>query len=299
MVSERESQRAARPLAPPRLEEPVVLPDAGPAPRPAVEASPTVDRRLVSLLSPGTMEAEQYRALRHLIEQFHKSASLTVVAVTSPGAGDGKTTTAINLAGALAQDPAARILLVDADLRAPALPQRLGLDAFHARGLVDAILNPRLGLDDIVQRVAPFNLSVVPAGRRPGVPYELLASPRFGELLDAARRAFDYVILDSPPLVLFPDCRLLGQWVDGSLLVVAAHRTPRRMVEEALALIDPAKLVGLVFNADDRALSSYYGDDGYAYRYRQDDAVVTNGHKPGRLRALWSRKPRQVRGRRT
>ena len=295
-VVEREPERPAPPrpdaeapvparLAPSRTEEPVRLAEVGPAPLPVVEASSGVDGRLVSLLSPGTMEAEQYRALRHLIEQFHKTASLGVLAVTSPGAGDGKTTTAINLAGALAQDPGARVLLVDADLRAPALPQRLALDPVRGRGLVDAILDPRLGLEAVVRKAPPFNLSVLPAGRRAGVPYELLASPRFGELLDDARRAFDYVILDSPPLVVFPDCRLVGQWVDGFLLIVAAHRTPRKMVEEALGLIEPAKLVGLVFNADDRSLSSYYGDQ-YAYRYRQEEAVSTNGHGSGWLQSL-------------
>jgi protein-tyrosine kinase len=289
-----------RPPSSPRVDGPAPGTGAAPAAAPAETPAPgRVDGRLVSLLSPGAIEAEQYRGLRHLVEQFHKTASLTVLAVTSPGAGDGKTTTAINLAGALAQDPAARVLLVDADLRAPALPQRLGLGSTAERGLVDAILDARLRLEDVVRRAAPFNVSLLAAGRRPGVPYELLASPRFGELLDGARRAFDYVVLDSPPLVLFPDCRLMGQWVDGFLLVVAADRTPRKLVEEGLALIEPAKLMGLVFNGDRRALSSYYGD-GYASRYRQDDPVAANGHGAGWLGSLWrGRARRPARPRRT
>jgi len=247
-----------------------------------------MDEHLVSLLSPGSMEAEQYRALRHLIEQLHKSAGLTVLVITSPGVGDGKTTTAINLAGALAQDPAARILLVDADFRGPTVPQRLGLDTGGERGLVDAILDPRLSLEAIVRHAAPFNLSVLTAGRRPGVPYELLASPRFGELLESARALFDYVILDSPPLVLFPDCQVVGRWVDGFLLVIGAHRTPRKMVEEALNLFEPDKLVGLVFNGDDRPLSGY-GGDSYAYGNRQGDAAGTNGRGSGWFRGRQGR----------
>src|SRR4029079_18216104 len=77
--------------------------------------------------SPATFEAEQYRALRHTIEQRHRAAGLQVIAVTSAAVGDGKTTTAINLAGALAQAADARVLLVDADLRRPALGGLLGL----------------------------------------------------------------------------------------------------------------------------------------------------------------------------
>jgi len=78
-----------------------------------------VDDHLVSLIAPAAFEAEQYRALRHMVEQLHKARDLRIVAVTSPGVGDGKTTTAINLAGALAQVPPNRGLLVDVDLRRP------------------------------------------------------------------------------------------------------------------------------------------------------------------------------------
>jgi capsular exopolysaccharide synthesis family protein len=252
-----------------------------------------MDDHLVSLLNPGSMGAEQYRSLRHLIEQFHKSAGLTVLVVTSPGVGDGKTTTAINLAGALAQDPAARVLLADADFRGPSVAQRLGLDTTGARGLADAILDPGLGLEAIVRHVAPFNMSVLTAGRRSGVPYELLASPRFGELLESARGRFDYVILDSPPLVVFPDCQVVGRWVDGFLLVIGANRTPRKMVEEALNLFEPDKLVGLVFNGDDRPLSGY-GGEAYAYRDRNADAARINGHGSGWFRGRRSRRARAL-----
>src|ERR1044072_1181514 len=86
-----------------------------------------VDDHLVSLVAPAPFEAEQYRALRHTIEQLHKSRDLSIVAVSSPGVGDGKSTTAVNLAGALAQAQDARVLLVDADLRRPSLSKLLAL----------------------------------------------------------------------------------------------------------------------------------------------------------------------------
>ncbi|PYM81533.1 MAG: hypothetical protein DME13_19860 [Candidatus Rokuibacteriota bacterium] len=195
------------------------------------------------------------RALRYEIEQRHKSNDLSVVAVSSPGAADGKTTTAINLAGALAQSPDTRVLLVDVDLRWPSLATRVGLGDIGGPGLVDAILDPTLSLPAVVHTRPHLNLSVVTAGRRRATPYEVLKSPRLGELLTEARRRFDYVIVDTPPLVSVPDCRVIGKWVDGFLIVVTAHRTARKLLEEALQVMEPAKIVGLVFNEDDRHLS--------------------------------------------
>ncbi len=221
------------------------------------EAPDGVEEHLVSLLAPTSFEAEQYRALRHLIEQLHKSADLSVVAVSSPGGADGKTTTAINLAGALAQAPDARVLLVDADVRGAALATRLGFDDRGGPGLVDAILDAKLTLEAVVHVRPHLNLSVLPAGRLPSAPYEVLKSPRVGELLAEARRRYDYIVLDTPPLVSVPDCRVIGKWVDGFLIVVTAHRTARKLLEEALNVTEPAKIVGLVFNGDDRHLSRH------------------------------------------
>lgn len=227
-----------------------------------------VDPHLVSLIAPESPEAEQYRALRYAVEYVHKAGKGTAVGVCSPTPGDGKSITAINLAGALAQDPKARVLLVEADLRQPAvtLEDRLALGSVAGRGLVDAISDPSISLEEAVQRLAHFNLSVLPAGRRSTTPYEALKSPRFGELISQARQRYDYVILDAPPVVPVPDCRLIAGWIDSFIMVVAAHRTPREAVEEALALIGTERTMGLVFNNHDRSAVRYYGY-GYGYGY--------------------------------
>jgi succinoglycan biosynthesis transport protein ExoP len=78
-----------------------------------------------------------------------------------------------------------------------------------------------------------------------------------------ARRDFDCVLVDTPPSLLLPDTRLIERWVDGIVLVVAAHKTPRKLVAEALNVLDPAKMLGVIFNADDQPTSSYYGYYGY------------------------------------
>jgi len=217
-----------------------------------------IDEHLVSLLAPTSNEAEQYRTLAHTIDLMHKDFGLHLLAVTSPTAGDGKTTTAINLAGTLAQAPEARVLLVCADLRKPSVMGHLGMAGTQTLGLVNAILGSAQTLNQAVQHLKRFNLSVLLSGPCPADPYEVLKSHRLGELLQEARQHYDYIVVDTPPLLLVPDCRIIGKWVDGFLMVVAAHKTPRRLVEEALNLMDPSKLVGLVFNYDDRALPGYY-----------------------------------------
>ena len=252
-------------------------------PQPPADSADGVDDHLVSLVAPGAFEAEQYRALRYTIEQFHKMRDLRIVAVTSPGVGDGKTTTAINLAGALAQAHEARVLLVDADLRRPAVGNLLALGGSDAPGLVNAILDPSLTLEQVARPRPPFNLSVLSAGQMPPSPYEVLKSPRLGELLDEARRCYDYIVLDAPPLCPVQDCRVIAHLVDGFLLVVAAHHTPRRLVEEAFNVVERGKMLGLVFNGDDQPPSSFYGHYGY-YRGNPYAAKTSpNGHDRGRL----------------
>lgn len=216
-----------------------------------------MDPHLVSLLAPTTFEAEQYRVLRHLIEQMRQETSTQVIGVSSPGVGDGKTTTAVNLAGALAQAPDVRVLLVEADLRRPALARPLGLPEEGIKGVVDLILYPHLPFDAAAVRLPQYNLSILLAGSVPPAPYELLKSPRVARLFEEARRQFDYVVVDTPPVIPLPDCRLLKKWVERFILVVCAHRTPRRSIQESLEVIDPAKILGLVFNADERAGAAY------------------------------------------
>lgn len=249
--------------------------------QPVTEVFQGVDEHLVSLVTPAAFEAEQYRALRHIVEQLHKTADLNVVAVSSPSVGDGKTLTAINLAGALAQGAEARVLLIDADLRRPSLDHRLGMMDTSGPGLVDAILDPGITLDQVVHPRRPFNLSVIRAGQTPPSPYEVLKAPRLGELLQEARRQYDYVIVDTPPLTPIQDCRVIGRWVDGFLVVVAAHRTPRRLVKEALTRLDQAKIIGFVFNQDSGSLSRRYTRYGQGSLYSGQPA--SNGHRAAAL----------------
>jgi len=217
-----------------------------------------LDDHLASLLSPNSFEADQYRVLRQFIERVRAGKEIKVLGVTSPAAGDGKTTTAINLAATLAQSQGARVLLVDADLRRPFVAASLGLGTdTNGPGLAGAVVDDGLALETVIRKT-PYNLDVLPAGVPPDNAYEVLDSGCLGRLLADARSSFDWVVLDMPPVLLVPDCRLMSQWVDGYLVVVVAHRTPRRLLAETLNAIDQSKVLGIVFNGDERQLSGYY-----------------------------------------
>jgi len=220
-------------------------------PRPAEE--------IVSLRKPNSPEAEQYRALRDTIERKRRDNGMRVLAVTSAGPGEGKTVTNLNLAGALAQSPGTRVLVVDADLRRPAVARYLGLSDERSLGLADILADETCSLASAVRRLDAINVSVLLPGRAHPKPYELLASPRMETVLDDIRRQYDFVLMDTPPVLPVADCRALGRWVDGFLFVVAAHRTTRKMLGEAIRQIDNSKVIGMVFNGDDRPRRKYYG----------------------------------------
>ncbi len=206
--------------------------------------------QLVSLLSPDTPQAEHYRRLRYSLERLKKKGESLVVGLTSPVSGDGKTMTSINLAGALAQNPASRVLLVELDLRQPlnTLKNYLGSKKLGGPGVVDMIIDPDLAWEKATYYLQDYNLYVLPAGSPTRSPYELLISERMNAILSEARQRYDYVIVDTAPVVLLPDAQLVSDWVDGFLVVLAADITPKKLLEEALALMEPDKVLGLVFN---------------------------------------------------
>ncbi len=255
---------------------------------PSVWRLESMDQHLVSLVDPTSFEADQYRTLRHLVEQL--DSTKRVIAVTSALPGDGKTMTALNLAGALAHGSQARILVWDLDLRTPSVGKRLGLMDQNP-GAVDLIVDPALTLKDVVRQHPHFPIWVMPGGGPLLVPYEVLRSPRLGDLLREAREEFDYVVIDTAPLAPVPDSRMISGRVDGFVIVVAAHRTPRKFLEDALNLMDPGKVIGIVFNRDDRRLYGYYGSYyGYGRRAKGrgrkqnsllDSATATLGRLTG------------------
>lgn len=221
-----------------------------------------IDPRLVTLTAPDTFAAERYQGLRLKLEQLRAEKALRVIAVTSPGAGDGKTLTSINLAGVLARESDAKILLIDADLRRSSVSEQLGLEP-GAPGLADLIAGSTKQLAELIRRPETCGFDVLPAGSSSRSVQKLFRAERFTQILAEARERYDYVLLDTPPLVPVYDAAVLARQVDGVILVVAAAKTPRKLLGAALDLLDASKVVGLVFNDD---TSPLFGYSNRAYR---------------------------------
>jgi capsular exopolysaccharide synthesis family protein len=236
-----------------------------------------IDSHLVSFTAPASFAAEQYQGLRLAVERIARTRDVRTIAISSPAAGDGKTVTAVNLAGALARGSDERVLLIDADLRRPSVAKLLGLTDTKL-GLGDVLAQPGLDPADAIRHIDQLNLAVLPAGapRRAGVS-DTLRSPRLEALLNELRRRYGCVVVDTPPLLPVFDSALLAKLVDGVLLVVAANQTPRKLLGESLNMLDPAKVLGIVFNRDARPLFGYYSSYSRYYRgYFADSSEVAS-----------------------
>jgi len=208
--------------------------------------------RLVCLLKPTSFQAESYFRLRHTLEVMRKPESGIVVGVTSPGEGDGKTLTAINLAGALAQDTRARVLLVDLNLRHLGDNVRKYLDLHKD---ADTGVSDWLGHETSESELASyllhgFNLHLIPSGTSVDSPYALLKSTRLDELFRQAREMYDYIIVDTPHALMLPDIDLISRVVDSFIVVVKADSTPQEKLEETLNMMSQEKVLGLVLNGN-------------------------------------------------
>lgn len=204
---------------------------------------------------------EQYRALAALLVDSQTESGTKVVMIASAVPAEGKTLTACNLALTLSESFQKRVLLIDGDLRRPTLHDMFRLNA--ASGLTDALSSP----DErklLIRQVSP-RLAVLPAGRPDSDPMAILVSDRMRHLLDEAREAFDWVIIDTPPLVMLPDAHLLAPMADGVVLVVRAASTPHALVTRAIEAVGKARTIGVVLNQAESQGEGSYG--GYYYEY--------------------------------
>ena len=206
---------------------------------------------------------EAYRMLRTAVLLSTAGKPPKTIQVTSSQPGEGKTTTAINMAVSMAQ-LGARVLLIDADLRRPTvhktfkLPQMRGLSSF---------LSSNGEIDEFIVKLPSSNLSVMTAGPIPPNPAELIGSDRMRELLRQLDEHFDHVIIDSPPLVSVTDPVVLSTLVDGTILVVQAGRTTKDLIRRARLELSGvgAKIFGVVLNNVNIRREGY--DEYYYHRY--------------------------------
>ena len=232
--------------------------------------------RAAGLLTPDTPRSrlkEEYRHIkRPLLINADGRGAMTVehpnlVMVTSARAGEGKTFTACNLALSIASERNRTVLLVDADVIKPAVARTLGFEA--ELGLVDYLADDRLELADVLVDANVPSLTILPAGSQYHLSTELLAGERMRQLAAemSARYPDRIVIFDSPPLLMTTEASILASLMGQVLVVVEAERTPQAQVKEALALLHPGRIVGLVLNKSRAFLSADSYGYGYGYGY--------------------------------
>lgn len=221
--------------------------------------------RLITVLEPTSASAEAYRTLRTNLLYAAVDDPPKVVALTSTGPREGKSTTCANLAVALAQ-AGKRTLLLDCDLRRPVIHKIFGL--LNTRGLVNILTGER-NLSEVQQELPTSLLWVVTSGTLPPNPAELLGSRRFAEFLHQARQDFDYVLLDTPPLGAVSDPIILATQSDGTLLILDAQRTRKSAVRRSVRALKAvgANVIGTVMNNVEAFEDDYLGY-GYTYQSR-------------------------------
>ena len=211
-------------------------------------------------LVTGTTSAvsiEQYRRLAAALHEEQMRSQMKTVMVTSAVPGEGKTLTVVNLALTLSESYAKRVLVIDADLRAPSLHTALNLP--NERGLSDALR------DDQPVSLVPVSsdFALLPGGHPGRMPLAGLTSPRMAQIIQECASMFDFVLIDTPPVGVLTDAQVLVRLADAVLFVVGAGSTPAAEVERAIAeLGGPDAIFGVVMNrVEDRRIpsASYYG----------------------------------------
>lgn len=241
-----------------------------------------------------TMRAESYRQLRTNLQFIDREAPAQVIVVTSSVPGEGKTTTAANLAIALAQS-GQRVLLVDSDLRKPSLGELFSVE--HAVGFTDVLLG-RAELDDAVQPWGTSSLVILPSGEIPPNPAELLGTVATRRLLDELRLRFDTIVIDTPPLLPVTDAAVMSTIADGVVMLVHLEKVTRNQFQRALDLLErvDARLLGFVGSMLPERETEVYGTYG-----RDDQPVARSVDREAeyvaeapRGRAPTERAPRRI-----
>ena len=208
-------------------------------------ARATLHPALVVAIAPHSAIAERFRAIRTRLTMSEEAGPLRSILVTSPGARDGKSITAANLALTMAQEFQRNVVLVDADLRGSSVHSLFGLDA--APGLSD-VLAGDASLEDALVYLPEYRLTILPAGRTPQFPTELLGSAAMRRSIDTLRARFDRILIDLPPVAPLADVGTVAPLADGVVMVVRAGVTKRPALDQALAAFDEDKVLGVVLN---------------------------------------------------
>lgn len=220
-----------------------------------------VDPNIVTYFDSKALISEQYKILRTNILSLNKGKPPRVMVVTSSAHSEGKTVTSLNLAFSLAEAVhKPKVLLIDADLRKGKVAQYLGVD--QKVGLSEVLIG-KVNVEEAIFHLDYENLSFMVAGQVPENPAELLASNKMKDFLTDMRSKYDFILIDTPPIIAVTDAGIVGSQADGVLLVIQAGRTQRGIVKRAEELLyqSHTKVLGHVLTNIEYHLPEYI------YRY--------------------------------
>jgi capsular exopolysaccharide synthesis family protein len=241
---------------------------------PVLAPTPSPDCRLVCLTDQGSLAAEKFRVLGLRLRNLREKRKLKRIVVTSTIPEEGKSLTAANLALNQSRSKVFKTVLIDGDLRRPALASRFGLRT-SLPGLAECLRGERQ-LSEVVYKLNGTNLWFLPSGMPPENPLELMQSGRMANLLDRLANFFDWVIIDCPPLIPLADTTYWMKQCDGVVMVVREGVTEKKPLKRALEIVDRAVLLGVVVNS-----CSSSDHKNYYQRYgkvsgRPGDVLVEN-----------------------
>jgi polysaccharide biosynthesis transport protein len=245
----------------------------------AADAGARLDPVLCTYYQSQSHEAESYRGVRTALYFSLHGKAHKVIQITSPNMGDGKTTLAANLGVSIAQS-GKRVVLIDADFRRPRLHKLFGISA---RVGLASVIEGEAELKDVIQESGVEGLDVIPCGPIPPNPAELLTSPRFPEVLNAIRAQYDFVLVDTPPLLAVTDPCVVAPRVDGVLLNIRVSKNGRPHAERAKEILSTlgVTVVGVVVNGLDGGRAGEYGYAHYQYSYGYTNGYHSNGTGDG------------------
>ncbi len=236
---------------------------------------------------PRNPRAESFRSLRTNLQFLNLDGGHTNLVISSAGPGEGKSTTAANLAISLAET-GARVVLIDGDLRLPQVARYMGIEG--GVGLTDVLIG-RAELRDVMQKWGRGKLYVLPAGRIPPNPSELLGSAAMDRVLAALAEHFEFVLIDAPPLLLVTDAAVVSKKTNGAILVAASGATKKPELVGAVRTLETAgaNLLGVVVTMLPTKGPDSYGYGAYTYgaTHTDDDGqpLASSGRVTERIRA--------------
>ncbi|MGA8736009.1 MAG: CpsD/CapB family tyrosine-protein kinase [Terriglobales bacterium] len=214
------------------------------------------DSKLICLTASESLAAEKFRFLGVRLRQLQHSRPLKKLLITSTIPEEGKSTVSANLAAILARKQQPKILLLEGDLRRPSLSKQFGLSQLP--GLSEWLHGKPRPIKDIY-RLEAANLWFLPAGRPPENPLELMQSGRLSKLMEQLGAWFDWIVIDSPPVLPLADTSVWARLADGILLVTREGTTKRRQLQTGLQALEESKILGAVVNsATSTDHSNYY-----------------------------------------